>query len=740
MEPARRREAACASAAGPGARRGAPPARGARPRREAPRPRPPRAPLAADAAGRRRVEAALEPRRVEAGRIDVDGVRGEVVGEPRRRSGAAPRRGRTRARAPRRARASASSPRPGGPRSGSRAAPRRRPRRARRRRPAARTTSTPLSSRAAPRPRPQATACGGARRRTRPPSTRARPVKVLSSDPGVASTRSPGACAQSPLSRSCTPRRATRGSPRSGAATPCSRTTRGAAPPRRGLGIDLVVVGPEAPLVAGVADVLRHAGVAVFGPGAAPRGSRARRRSRRSVMAEAGVPDGGDARRSRAAPCVVKADGLAAGKGVCVCRTAEELDAGLRAAAALGRPARDRGAARGRGGLGVRARRDGEEAVAARRRAGLQADRRRRRGPEHRRDGRVLAGRRGVRRRASSSTRCTGPSSTELAQRGTPFVGVPLRRADADRGRAARARVQLPLRGSGDAGRSCPCSKATCSPPSRRPPGRARRGAALALRERAAVTVVLAAGDYPERGDSGSADLRDRRTPRPPARSSSMPGRPSAAGALVTNGGRILGVTAVGADLGDARDRAYAAAELILPRHAVQARHRAWGRRCLSAARRDPRRLGVRPRADAGGDGRARRARDRVRVRGAVGAPEPEAVAEYAGARAGRGLKVLICGAGLAAALPGVAAAHTELPVIGVPLRSSKSVLDGLDALLSIVQMPRACRSPRSGSTTRRTRPCSRRGSWRSRPDPPPRESRTGPQTHHPDAILIRNL
>jgi phosphoribosylaminoimidazole carboxylase PurE protein len=66
----------------------------------------------------------------------------------------------------------------------------------------------------------------------------------------------------------------------------------------------------------------------------------------------------------------------------------------------------------------------------------------------------------------------------------------------------------------------------------------------------------------------------------------------------------------------------------------------------------------------------------------------PDAVAEYAKGAAGRGLKVLICGAGLAAALPGVVAAHTELPVIGVPLRSSKSVLDGLDALLSIVQMP----------------------------------------------------
>jgi 5-(carboxyamino)imidazole ribonucleotide mutase len=67
---------------------------------------------------------------------------------------------------------------------------------------------------------------------------------------------------------------------------------------------------------------------------------------------------------------------------------------------------------------------------------------------------------------------------------------------------------------------------------------------------------------------------------------------------------------------------------------------------------------------------------------------QPDAVAEYARTARGRGLKVLIAGAGLAAALPGVVAAHTDLPVIGVPLRSSKSVLDGLDALLSIAQMP----------------------------------------------------
>jgi 5-(carboxyamino)imidazole ribonucleotide mutase len=67
---------------------------------------------------------------------------------------------------------------------------------------------------------------------------------------------------------------------------------------------------------------------------------------------------------------------------------------------------------------------------------------------------------------------------------------------------------------------------------------------------------------------------------------------------------------------------------------------------------------------------------------------QPDLVAEYGRTARERGLRVLIAGAGLAAALPGVLAAHTDLPVIGVPLRSSLSVLDGLDALLSIVQMP----------------------------------------------------
>ena len=67
---------------------------------------------------------------------------------------------------------------------------------------------------------------------------------------------------------------------------------------------------------------------------------------------------------------------------------------------------------------------------------------------------------------------------------------------------------------------------------------------------------------------------------------------------------------------------------------------------------------------------------------------EPDLVAEYAKNARMRGLRVIIAGAGISAALPGAVAAHTDLPVIGVPLTSRTSIGGGLDALLSIAQMP----------------------------------------------------
>jgi phosphoribosylamine---glycine ligase len=96
----------------------------------------------------------------------------------------------------------------------------------------------------------------------------------------------------------------------------------------RTLGTDLVVIGPEVPLVAGVADQLRRRGVTVFGPSAAAAQIEGSKSFAKEVMRAAGVPFAERMSVARA-PCVVKADGLTAGKGVFVCKTDEELEAAL---------------------------------------------------------------------------------------------------------------------------------------------------------------------------------------------------------------------------------------------------------------------------------------------------------------------------------------------------------------------------------------------------------------------------
>ena len=103
----------------------------------------------------------------------------------------------------------------------------------------------------------------------------------------------------------------------------------------RELEIDLAVVGPERPLVAGLADSLRRGGVTTFGPSRAAAQIEGSKGYAKNVLDAAGVPT---ARRLSVAepPCVVKADGLAGGKGVFVCHTREELDEGLADAVALG--------------------------------------------------------------------------------------------------------------------------------------------------------------------------------------------------------------------------------------------------------------------------------------------------------------------------------------------------------------------------------------------------------------------
>ena len=101
--------------------------------------------------------------------------------------------------------------------------------------------------------------------------------------------------------------------------------------------IHLVVIGPEAPLVAGVADELRRAGVAVFGPSKAAARIEGSKSFAKEILDAAGVPNAATLEEAQA-PCVVKADGLAAGKGVFVCRTQEEADAAWERAQSFGGP------------------------------------------------------------------------------------------------------------------------------------------------------------------------------------------------------------------------------------------------------------------------------------------------------------------------------------------------------------------------------------------------------------------
>lgn len=103
----------------------------------------------------------------------------------------------------------------------------------------------------------------------------------------------------------------------------------------RSLDIDLVVVGPEGPLVGGLADLLRRSGIAVFGPSRRAAAIEGSKSFAKEVMLAAGVPTAAQLAIARP-PCVVKADGLAAGKGVHVCRSQAELDSALRAVASLG--------------------------------------------------------------------------------------------------------------------------------------------------------------------------------------------------------------------------------------------------------------------------------------------------------------------------------------------------------------------------------------------------------------------
>jgi phosphoribosylamine---glycine ligase len=325
----------------------------------------------------------------------------------------------------------------------------------------------------------------------------------------------------------------------------------------RSLPADLVVVGPEAPLVAGVADELRHGGVRVFGPGAEAARIEGSKSFAKEIMRAAGVETAQTIPVARP-PCVVKADGLAAGKGVHVCRTDEELEAGLRATSALGGPVVIEELLEGEE-VSVFALTDGARTIA------LPA------AHDFKRigDGDTGPNTGGMGAFAPVDGIDTQelveaihrPVLEELAARDTPFVGALfaglMLTEDGPRVLEFNCRFGDPETQS-----VLPLLEDDLLEALAAAAGGDLRGIELRASERAAVTVVLAAGSYPEGQDAGST-IEGVEEAEADGALVFHAGTAVRDGRLVTNGGRVLSVTGVGSALPEARAAAYAAAERI---------------------------------------------------------------------------------------------------------------------------------------------------------------------------------
>jgi phosphoribosylamine--glycine ligase len=322
------------------------------------------------------------------------------------------------------------------------------------------------------------------------------------------------------------------------------------------LRIDLVVVGPEAPLVAGLADELRHRGIAVFGPSAAAARIEGSKSFAKEVMESAGVPTARTLPVARP-PCVVKIDGLAAGKGVWVCRTQSELDAALPAAEALGQPFHVEELLEGPE-LSVFAVCAGEVAVAF---------------PPARDYKRIGDGDTGPNTGGIGSfsplpdvpdedaaeilESVHMPVLRELARRGTPFHG--LLYAGLMRTEDGLRVIEFNCRfGDPETQSLLPRLESDLLPLlagdlSQEPE----------LGARAAVTVVLTAPDYPARSDYSGTPIEGVAEAEAAGALVFHAGTALHDGKLVTNGGRILNVVGVGPTVEAARTIAYDAAARI---------------------------------------------------------------------------------------------------------------------------------------------------------------------------------
>jgi len=320
----------------------------------------------------------------------------------------------------------------------------------------------------------------------------------------------------------------------------------------RELDVDLVVVGPEVPLVLGLADALRRFGILVFGPSAAAARIEGSKSFAKEVMASARVPTAARLPIARV-PCVVKADGLAAGKGVHVCRTQAELDAALLALRAdpgevvveelLEGPE-----------VSLFALCDGREAVAL---GSAQDFKRAFDGDEGPNTGGMGAWAPAVAEAAAEALVADvhAPVLAELSRRGAPFLGLLyaglMLTPDGPRVLEFNCRfgdpetqALLPLIESDLLELLAAAARGDLA------------DARAAFSDASAVTVVVAAGGYPADADRGSeirgVDIAEATGAHVFHAGTALHGE-----RLVTNGGRIFAVTGVGPTVDDARERAY---------------------------------------------------------------------------------------------------------------------------------------------------------------------------------------
>jgi phosphoribosylamine---glycine ligase len=328
----------------------------------------------------------------------------------------------------------------------------------------------------------------------------------------------------------------------------------------RSLEADLVVVGPEAPLVAGVADELRHVGVPVFGPSSGAARIEGSKTFAKDVMRAAAVPTAESLSVARP-PCVIKADGLAAGKGVFVCHDQAELDVALRAAASFGDSIVIEELLEGEE-ISVFALCDGARALAL---PVVQDFKRAEDGDTGPNTGGMgsyspVAGY-GAAEIEELLDLVHRPVLEELADRGAPFVGVLfaglMLTADGPRVLEFNCRFGDPetqsLLPRVDGDLLGALARAAAGDLS---------GVDLEVSDSAAVTVVLAAGNYPAANDVGSP-IEGVEDAEQAGAHVFHAGTALKGDRLVTNGGRILGVTSIGITVAAARERAYAACEHI---------------------------------------------------------------------------------------------------------------------------------------------------------------------------------